>query len=189
MCLCAYVSWLKHHWSFAFCVSVGFLLLEFGWSHSWVSGFIYCLKEGQSWLVPHFFCCCSNSLTFIYFHIFNCSLSASWSLLSLSPVLVHLLLPIPALSLHNSSSLHPLLSPPPSPPPSLSFLPQIRYRKDKVQSKLTPTFPLVYAVKDLSNGCAIASVLHYYCSNLLPLEGTHTQIHTRNTYAHAYKYI
>ncbi|KAI3353438.1 hypothetical protein L3Q82_019962, partial [Scortum barcoo] len=46
----------------------------------------------------------------------------------------------------------------------------IRYRKDKVQSKLTPTFPLVYAVKDLSNGCAIAAVLHYYCPSLLPLE-------------------
>ncbi|XP_078131608.1 calmodulin-regulated spectrin-associated protein 3-like [Sander vitreus] len=48
--------------------------------------------------------------------------------------------------------------------------PVIRYRKDKVQSKLTPTFPLVSAVKDLSNGCAIAAVLHYYCSSLLPLE-------------------
>nr|XP_046228843.1 calmodulin-regulated spectrin-associated protein 3-like [Scatophagus argus] len=48
--------------------------------------------------------------------------------------------------------------------------PVIRYRKDKVQSKLTPTFPLVCAVKDLSNGCAIAAVLHYYCSSLLPLE-------------------
>uniref|UniRef100_A0A3Q3FLD5 Calmodulin-regulated spectrin-associated protein 3-like n=1 Tax=Kryptolebias marmoratus TaxID=37003 RepID=A0A3Q3FLD5_KRYMA len=48
--------------------------------------------------------------------------------------------------------------------------PVIRYRKDKVQSKLTPTFPLVSAVKDLSNGCAIAAVLHYYCPALLPLE-------------------
>ncbi|XP_074521404.1 calmodulin-regulated spectrin-associated protein 3-like isoform X3 [Halichoeres trimaculatus] len=46
----------------------------------------------------------------------------------------------------------------------------IRYRKDKVQSKLTPTFPLVSAVKDLSNGCAIAAVLHFYCPSLLPLE-------------------
>ncbi|XP_029284154.1 calmodulin-regulated spectrin-associated protein 3-like isoform X2 [Cottoperca gobio] len=46
----------------------------------------------------------------------------------------------------------------------------IRYRKDKVQSKLTPTFPLVSAVKDLSNGCAIAAALHYYCPSLLPLE-------------------
>ncbi|XP_061736393.1 calmodulin-regulated spectrin-associated protein 3-like isoform X2 [Nerophis ophidion] len=48
--------------------------------------------------------------------------------------------------------------------------PVIRYRKDKVQSKLTPTFPLVTEVKDLSNGCAIAAVLHYYCPSLLPLE-------------------
>ncbi|KAM9314968.1 calmodulin-regulated spectrin-associated protein 3-like [Pholidichthys leucotaenia] len=48
--------------------------------------------------------------------------------------------------------------------------PVIRYKKDKVQSKLTPTFPLVSAVKDLSNGCAIAAVLHYYCPSLLPLE-------------------
>ncbi|XP_028299868.1 calmodulin-regulated spectrin-associated protein 3-like isoform X2 [Gouania willdenowi] len=46
----------------------------------------------------------------------------------------------------------------------------IRYRKDKVLSKLTPTFPLVSEVKDLSNGCAVAAVLHYYCSDLLPLE-------------------
>ncbi|XP_019717311.1 calmodulin-regulated spectrin-associated protein 3-like isoform X3 [Hippocampus comes] len=46
----------------------------------------------------------------------------------------------------------------------------IRYRKDKVQSKLTPTFPLVTAVKDLSNGCAIAAVLHFYCPGVLPLE-------------------
>ncbi|XP_040002200.1 calmodulin-regulated spectrin-associated protein 3-like [Xiphias gladius] len=48
--------------------------------------------------------------------------------------------------------------------------PVIRYRKDKVQSKLTPTFHLLSAVKDLSNGCAIAAVLHYYCPSLLPLE-------------------
>ncbi|XP_024114971.1 calmodulin-regulated spectrin-associated protein 3 isoform X2 [Oryzias melastigma] len=48
--------------------------------------------------------------------------------------------------------------------------PVIRYKKDKVQSKLTPTFPLVSAVKDLSNGCAIAAVLYYYCPSLLPLE-------------------
>ncbi|RVE75882.1 hypothetical protein OJAV_G00003360 [Oryzias javanicus] len=48
--------------------------------------------------------------------------------------------------------------------------PVIRYKKDKVQSKLTPTFPLVSAVKDLSNGCAIAAVLYYYCPSRLPLE-------------------
>ncbi|XP_037328567.2 calmodulin-regulated spectrin-associated protein 3-like isoform X1 [Pungitius pungitius] len=48
--------------------------------------------------------------------------------------------------------------------------PVIRYRKDKVQSKLTPTFPVVSGVRDLSNGCAIAAVLHFYCPGLLPLE-------------------
>ncbi|XP_077936085.1 calmodulin-regulated spectrin-associated protein 3-like isoform X3 [Gasterosteus aculeatus] len=46
----------------------------------------------------------------------------------------------------------------------------IRYRKDKVQSKLTPTFPVVSGVRDLSNGCAIAAALHFYCPGLLPLE-------------------
>ncbi|XP_029949407.1 calmodulin-regulated spectrin-associated protein 3-like [Salarias fasciatus] len=46
----------------------------------------------------------------------------------------------------------------------------IRYRKDKVNSKLTPTFPLISAVKDLSNGCAVAAVIHFYCPSLLPLE-------------------
>ncbi|XP_055014402.1 calmodulin-regulated spectrin-associated protein 3 isoform X2 [Boleophthalmus pectinirostris] len=46
----------------------------------------------------------------------------------------------------------------------------IRYRKDKVQSKLTPTFPLVSGLKDLSNGSALGAVLHFYCPSLLPLE-------------------
>ncbi|XP_077574663.1 calmodulin-regulated spectrin-associated protein 3-like [Stigmatopora nigra] len=46
----------------------------------------------------------------------------------------------------------------------------IRYRKDKVQSKLTPTFPLVTAIKDLSNGCALAAVMHFYCPSILALE-------------------
>ncbi|KAK7929399.1 hypothetical protein WMY93_005794 [Mugilogobius chulae] len=48
--------------------------------------------------------------------------------------------------------------------------PVIRYRKDKVQSKLTPTFPLVSGLKDLSNGCAVGATLHFYCPGLLPLE-------------------
>ncbi|XP_048104930.1 LOW QUALITY PROTEIN: calmodulin-regulated spectrin-associated protein 3 [Alosa alosa] len=48
--------------------------------------------------------------------------------------------------------------------------PVIRYRKDKVQSKQTPTFPFVSEMKDLSNGCAIAAVLHFYCPTLLRLE-------------------
>ncbi|XP_068606588.1 calmodulin-regulated spectrin-associated protein 3 [Brachionichthys hirsutus] len=46
----------------------------------------------------------------------------------------------------------------------------LRYRKDKVQSKLKPIFPVVNEVKDLSSGCAIAAVIHYYCPGLLRLE-------------------
>ncbi|XP_069051841.1 calmodulin-regulated spectrin-associated protein 3 isoform X2 [Lepisosteus oculatus] len=46
----------------------------------------------------------------------------------------------------------------------------IRYRKDKMLHKQTPTFPLVAGTKDLSNGCAIAAVVHYYCPGLLRLE-------------------
>lgn len=51
------------------------------------------------------------------------------------------------------------------------FLVQIRYRKDRMQSKLKPYFPVVNEVKDLSNGCAIAAVIHHYCPGLLRLEG------------------
>ncbi|KAM6905289.1 calmodulin-regulated spectrin-associated protein 3 isoform 1-T1 [Xenentodon cancila] len=46
----------------------------------------------------------------------------------------------------------------------------LRYRKDKVQSKVKPTFPVVNEVKDLSSGCAVAAVIHYYCPGLLRLE-------------------
>ncbi|XP_051559684.1 calmodulin-regulated spectrin-associated protein 3-like isoform X1 [Myxocyprinus asiaticus] len=48
--------------------------------------------------------------------------------------------------------------------------PVIRYRKDKVQSQRTPVFVLVSGVKDLSNGCAIAAAVHFYCPQILPLE-------------------
>ncbi|KAM9493237.1 calmodulin-regulated spectrin-associated protein 3 isoform 3-T3 [Clarias gariepinus] len=46
----------------------------------------------------------------------------------------------------------------------------LRYRKDKLLSKLQPCFPAVNEVKDLSNGCAVAAVIHYYCPGLLRLE-------------------
>ncbi|XP_039626312.1 calmodulin-regulated spectrin-associated protein 3 isoform X2 [Polypterus senegalus] len=46
----------------------------------------------------------------------------------------------------------------------------IRYRKDKVMPKQTPIFPLVSSSKDLSNGCAIAAIIHFYCPNSLRLE-------------------
>ncbi|XP_012734031.2 calmodulin-regulated spectrin-associated protein 3 isoform X2 [Fundulus heteroclitus] len=48
--------------------------------------------------------------------------------------------------------------------------PSLRYRKDKIQSKVKPIFPDVNEVKDLSSGCAVAAVIHYYCPGLLRLE-------------------
>uniref|UniRef100_H3C650 Calmodulin regulated spectrin associated protein family member 3 n=1 Tax=Tetraodon nigroviridis TaxID=99883 RepID=H3C650_TETNG len=48
--------------------------------------------------------------------------------------------------------------------------PSLRYRKDKMQSRHKPVFPVVNEVKDLSSGCAIAAVIHYYCPGLLRLE-------------------
>ncbi|XP_037545020.1 calmodulin-regulated spectrin-associated protein 3 [Nematolebias whitei] len=46
----------------------------------------------------------------------------------------------------------------------------LRYRKDQFQSKVKPIFPVVNDVKDLSSGCAVAAVIHYYCPGLLRLE-------------------
>uniref|UniRef100_A0A673BYL7 Calmodulin regulated spectrin-associated protein family, member 3 n=1 Tax=Sphaeramia orbicularis TaxID=375764 RepID=A0A673BYL7_9TELE len=48
--------------------------------------------------------------------------------------------------------------------------PSLRYRKDKIQSRQKPIFPVVNEVKDLSSGCAIVAVIHYYCPGLLRLE-------------------
>lgn len=48
--------------------------------------------------------------------------------------------------------------------------PSLRYRKDRIQSKQKPIFPVVNEVKDLSSGCAVAAVIHYYCPGLLRLE-------------------
>lgn len=36
---------------------------------------------------------------------------------------------------------------------------------------MKPIFPEVNEVKDLSSGCAVAAVIHYYCPGLLRLEG------------------
>ncbi|XP_019949917.1 calmodulin-regulated spectrin-associated protein 3 isoform X5 [Paralichthys olivaceus] len=48
--------------------------------------------------------------------------------------------------------------------------PSLRYRKDKILSKQNAIFPVVNEVKDLSSGCAVAAVIHYYCPGLLRLE-------------------
>lgn len=60
-----------------------------------------------------------------------------------------------------------LISPSATLPPPLL---QIRYRKDKMLRQ-KPCFPVVSEVKDLTNGCAIAAVIHHYCPGLLRLEG------------------
>lgn len=97
-----------------------FSSLQFSWSLAaftiWVDGFIYCLKEGHSWLVVHFFCHCSDSLKHnvnLYFHILIFSVSAFLPLTCPFVVSVS--------HLHNSSSFCPLL--PPHPSPSLCFPP------------------------------------------------------------------
>ncbi|KAK7940466.1 hypothetical protein WMY93_003792 [Mugilogobius chulae] len=48
--------------------------------------------------------------------------------------------------------------------------PALRYRKEKAQSKQKPIFPVVNDLRDLSSGCAIVAVIHYYCPDLLRLE-------------------
>uniref|UniRef100_A0AAV2KEU9 Calmodulin regulated spectrin-associated protein family, member 3 n=1 Tax=Knipowitschia caucasica TaxID=637954 RepID=A0AAV2KEU9_KNICA len=53
---------------------------------------------------------------------------------------------------------------------SQAVQPSLRYRKDKVQSRQKPVFPVVNDVSDLSSGCAIVAVIHYYCPDLLRLE-------------------
>lgn len=51
------------------------------------------------------------------------------------------------------------------------FSTQIRYRKDKALPKQTPCFPAITGMKDLANGGVIAATIHYYCPQLLRLEG------------------
>lgn len=71
--------------------------------------------------------------------------------------------------------------PKPLPPITHCCLLQLRYRKDKMLSKLKPCFPVVKEVRDLSNGCAIAAVIHYYCPGLLRLEGGNTHTQSKHT--------
>ncbi|KAG9488663.1 hypothetical protein GDO78_004943 [Eleutherodactylus coqui] len=46
----------------------------------------------------------------------------------------------------------------------------IRYRKDKALSRQTPCFTSVSSLRDLSNGSALASLIHYYCPAELRLQ-------------------
>ncbi|XP_069801649.1 calmodulin-regulated spectrin-associated protein 3 isoform X2 [Dendropsophus ebraccatus] len=46
----------------------------------------------------------------------------------------------------------------------------IRYRKDKALSRQTPCFTSVSSLRDLSNGSALAAMIHYYCPGELRLQ-------------------
>ncbi|XP_075714908.1 calmodulin-regulated spectrin-associated protein 3 isoform X3 [Rhinoderma darwinii] len=46
----------------------------------------------------------------------------------------------------------------------------IRYRKDKALSRQTPCFTSVSSLRDLSNGSALAAMVHYYCPAELRLQ-------------------
>ncbi|XP_044134990.1 calmodulin-regulated spectrin-associated protein 3 [Bufo gargarizans] len=46
----------------------------------------------------------------------------------------------------------------------------IRYRKDKALSRQTPCFTSVSSLRDLSNGSALAAMIHYYCPAELRLQ-------------------
>ncbi|XP_077118413.1 calmodulin-regulated spectrin-associated protein 3 isoform X2 [Ranitomeya variabilis] len=46
----------------------------------------------------------------------------------------------------------------------------IRYRKDKALSRQTPCFTSVSSLRDLSNGSALAALVHYYCPAELRLQ-------------------
>ncbi|XP_075063080.1 calmodulin-regulated spectrin-associated protein 3 [Mixophyes fleayi] len=48
--------------------------------------------------------------------------------------------------------------------------PVIRYRKDKILPRQTPCFTSVSSMRDLSNGSALASTVHYYCPAELRLQ-------------------
>ncbi|XP_077118412.1 calmodulin-regulated spectrin-associated protein 3 isoform X1 [Ranitomeya variabilis] len=48
--------------------------------------------------------------------------------------------------------------------------PVIRYRKDKALSRQTPCFTSVSSLRDLSNGSALAALVHYYCPAELRLQ-------------------
>lgn len=57
----------------------------------------------------------------------------------------------------------------------LFVLPQARYRKEQVLPKSIPWIPPVdNLLKDSTDGCALAALLHFYCPATVGLEGTYT---------------
>lgn len=53
-----------------------------------------------------------------------------------------------------------------------SLLPQARYRKEQVLPNTVPWIPPVdNLLKDSTDGCALAALLHFYCPDIVKLEG------------------
>ena len=49
---------------------------------------------------------------------------------------------------------------------------QARYRKEHAQQRSAPSLPLVEnLLKDNTDGCALTTLLHFYCSQAIRLEG------------------
>lgn len=54
---------------------------------------------------------------------------------------------------------------------------QTRYRKEHAQQRSTPSLPLVEnLLKDNTDGCALTTLLHFYCSQVVRLEGENPQL-------------
>lgn len=52
------------------------------------------------------------------------------------------------------------------------FVLQARYRKEHAQQRSAPSLPLVEnLLKDNTDGCALTTLLHFYCSTVIRLEG------------------
>lgn len=53
---------------------------------------------------------------------------------------------------------------------------QARYRKEQAVAQQVPWIPPVdNLLKDTTDGCAVATLLHFYCPQLVRLEGTLTR--------------
>lgn len=58
-------------------------------------------------------------------------------------------------------------------PRSLSLTVQVRYRRDHLSGRTLQHFPLLDdLLKDVCDGTALLAVIHFYCPELIRLEGT-----------------
>lgn len=55
----------------------------------------------------------------------------------------------------------------------VSLLVQVRYRREHASGRQLPHFPLLEdLMRDVSDGAALLTVVHYYCPDLMKLDGT-----------------